>query len=138
MINKPLFANEFLFKNQFGVLEVLLTTGLKKEELLIERTRTLKTLGPYYEHTDGDFISETTNTEKQITAYTGYLTKEEVNNLEYLFKTNYLFWVQNDKFIRCELEGNTYKLIDETTNLYSLEFKFRPMEYMPKKAIDNR
>jgi len=124
IINKPVFGKQFLYKNDFGVYEILLAEKLKvdykTETRLIE-----KQLKYDYQLPDGEILSEVEKAYNLFAVRTGFMRKEDIENLRELLLNNDFFLFGASQYIPCSVENGTFKLTDEKDDLYAAEFKYR-------------
>lgn len=124
VIDKPLFAREFIYKNDFGVFETLLAEKVqinyKTEKKYYE-----KSLSYDYQLPDGEILSEIEKSYNLFKVRTGYQRKTDLETLKEMFANNDVYLVGSQQFIPVDIEPGSFKLSDENNDLFYLEFKYR-------------
>lgn len=124
LIPTPHDSSQILFKNNYGGLDSLLchSVNLKyKHDADLLR----KFLGKDYELSKGN---DTTMIKEQsviLSATTGFLSDKESYQLQEMFENRFAYLVGNSAYVRIQVLGNSFSLIDRKSNLQNFEFDFR-------------
>jgi len=122
--NKPWWAQQFLFRNNYGVLEALIAEGKESSEVKadfeISKSRT-----PHdYAAPDFEFKQRVKSRTKEYKTYIGPLTQTEAEHLEEILN-NRLFKFGSTKLIPCNILSKSIKPYDQKEDLQAIELKYQ-------------
>ena len=123
-VNPPAISTVFLFENDFGVLETLLA-GTELTELTVEKNLSQCELPYNYDVLDGSLISEVQNDYLTKTVNVFHKNFNEAEHIIEVLRNNNLYLQGGSNFYKCVILPDTYKIIDENDDLYSVQFKYR-------------
>jgi hypothetical protein len=122
--NKPWWANQFLFRNNYGVLEALKVEGKEASELKTSFTTSEKTLQYNYNKTDFQFVQRKTSRTKEFKINIGPLTKSEAEHLDELLNDK-LFKIGKSELIPCNILSKSITPYDQNEDLQTVSLKYQ-------------
>jgi len=122
--NKPWFGKQFVFRNNFGVLETMLCEGKEESEINAEYETSKKRLAYDYSSLDFEYIQRVKSRTKEFKANTGPLTKTEAEHLEEMLNDKFYKIGDND-FIPCVILSKSIKPYNEDDDLQTIEISYQ-------------
>lgn len=124
---KNAFQEDFLFQNEFAVYETLMAQGNIENEKMFDNEIFKQDIKYNFNIEDGIFINNQGNSFNKYTAFTGYKTKEYIENIAKLLKSNVFYFIdyQNNRYIPCKLLSSSVEVSDTQNNIFSLQFTYR-------------
>ena len=115
LVQKPLYAREFWFKNSMGAMEAVLCEK-QIHKIDIKRSE-LQTDNRYF--TDIDVINDS------YECTTGNKTAKEIEHLAEFVSSKKTYLLQKENINEVALEQAIYTLVDESEDLYNFKFSYR-------------
>lgn len=122
--NKPWWGIDFLFKNRYGVFEVFHCSGKKSSSLNTEKQEGRKHLPYNYKRTDRQIVQSTRRREKEYTANTGLMTKDEAEVFE-MFCHDYAFIEGENDWLPIQITSTNLRMINEDDDMHNVEFTYK-------------
>lgn len=122
--NKPWWAKQFLFRNNYGVLEALIAEGKESSEIKAGLETSQKRIVYDYAATDFEYTQRVKSRTKEFKVNIGPLTQSEAEHLEEMLNDK-LFKIGDTKLIPCNILSKSIKPYDENDDLQVIELKYQ-------------
>lgn len=122
--NKPWWGKQFLFRNNYGVLEAVIAEGKEESEVKADFETSKKRTQYDYAATDFEYVQRVKSRTKEYKCNIGPLLQTEAEHLEEMLNDK-LFKVGDDKLIPCNILSKSIKPYDEDEDLQVVELKYQ-------------
>lgn len=122
--NKPWWAQQFLFRNDYGVLEAVIAEGKENSELKYNIVTSQKRTQYNYDPLDFQFVQRITSRTKPFKTNIGPLTIAEAQHLEEIIN-NKFFKIGDTKLIPCNILSKSIKPYDQSKDLQVIELTYQ-------------
>jgi hypothetical protein len=124
VLPKPLFAKQFLYRNNFGAYETLIAEKVQNK-FEIETQIYEKDLEYDYQLPSGEMVVITENAHNKYTVRTGTMNKVAADHLCEMLSNNEVYITGNLQFIPIIIEKGSVELSDEADDLFMVKFDYR-------------
>jgi hypothetical protein len=121
---KPLFAKQFLYRNNFGAYETLIAEKVQNK-FEIETQIYEKDLEYDYQLPDGEMVVITENAYNKYTVRTGTMTKAAADHLCEMLSNNEVYIIGKLQFVPIIIEKGSVELSDEADDIFMVKFDYR-------------
>lgn len=125
LIDKPYQGKEFIYKNDFGVYENLLTTGFESLQLDVQNKISKKVLTNDYVAQDGEYMNKPGLSSKAFEVYTGLKYTSDIELLIEALSNSKFYKLDADKYTPCILLNGSTPIYNEKDDMHSLNLKYR-------------
>ena len=122
--NKPWWGKQFLFRNNYGVLEAVNAAGKEDDEQKVDIETSRKRLQYDYAATDFEYIQKVKSRTKEFNCNIGPLTKTEAQHLGEILNDK-LFKIGDTKLIPCNILSKSIKPYNEGEDLQVIELNYQ-------------
>lgn len=122
------YRKDFLFLNSMGGFDTLVCTGKTKTSLQTKQQSVEKILP--YNYATSDFEKDILNKSgmQKMDFSTTYISKQLAERLQDFLISPEVYLLENNRFIRVEIQAQTYKVDDENETLWYIEGTYSPSE----------
>jgi len=122
--NKPWWAQQFLFRNDYGVLEAVIAEGKEQSSRKANIITSEKRTEYNYDPLDFQKVQRITSRIKPFTTNLGPFSRSEAEHLEELINDKF-FKVGDSKLIPCNILSSELKTVDQNKDLQVIELKYQ-------------
>lgn len=122
--NKPWWGKQFLFRNNYGVLEALIAEGKEASEIKADFETSKKRLQYDYAFDNFEYVQRCKSRKKEFKVSIGPLTRTEAEHLEEMLNDK-LYKIGDTKFIPCNILSKSIKPYSEQEDLQTIELKYQ-------------
>jgi hypothetical protein len=122
--NKPWWAQQFLFRNDYGVLEAVIAEGKESEEIKSEIKVSRKRIQYDYAATDFEYTQRINSRVNVFNINLGPFSKNEAKHMKEIINDKF-FKVGDTKLIPCNILGKSLKPYDQNKDLQVIKLKYQ-------------
>lgn len=122
--NKPWWAQQFLFRNDYGVLESVIAEGKESTGLKYKLKTSEKRIQYNYDPLDFQYTQRISSRTKPFVTNLGPFSRSEAEHLQELVNDK-LFKVGDSKLIPCNIISSELKTVDQAKDLQVIELKYQ-------------
>ena len=122
--NKPWWAQQFLFRNDYGVLESVIAEGKESNGIKAEIITSEKRIQYDYDPLDFQYVQRVNSRKKPFKTNIGPLTRSEAEHLEEIINDKF-FKIGDTKLIPCNILNSELKTVDQAKDLQVIELSYQ-------------
>lgn len=122
--NKPWWSQQFLFRNDYGVLESVIAQGKELTGIKYKIETSKKRIQYNYDPLDFQYTQRIASRTKPFVTNLGPFSRSEAEHLEELVNDK-LFKVGDSKLIPCNILSSELKTVDQSKDLQVIELKYQ-------------